>query len=228
MNALPGTPSGIPAIGYTNSNDASNISAKAVPSANYLSPAGTPSVTFLAPWSIQTPNGISPMLETPSGLDNLVEGITQSADLVLTPSPGGVLDQQCLPSTMSAQNPMVVVVQGNFNLHGRGTGYGLLLVTGILDYDPDASWNGVILVIGKGIFTSNKAGVGVIDGAVFVAQTRDPATGNLLPDPNLGPSSFKQTGGGNGIHYSSSLVAATQALIGYQVLSFREISQTTP
>lgn len=222
----PVTSSGIPAIGYTNSKDGPNISA--VPSTNYLSPPGTQNVTFLAPWAIQTPNGISPMLETPSGLDSLVESITQSADLVLTPSPGGVLDQQSLPATMSAQNPMVVVVDGNFNLHGRGTGYGLLLVTGILDYDPDASWNGVILVIGKGIFTSNKAGVGVINGAVFVAQTRDLTTGNLLPDPNLGPSSFKQTGGGNGIHYCSSWVAATRALIGYQVLSFREISQTTP
>jgi hypothetical protein len=227
-NAPSGTSPGLPAIGYTNSNDGSNISAKAVPSANYLSPAGSPSVTVLAPWSIQTPNGISPILETPSGLDDLVQSITQSADLVLTPSPSGVLDQQSLPATMSAQNPMVVVVNGNFNLHGYGTGYGLLLVTGILDYDPDASWNGVILVIGKGIFTSTKAGVGVINGAVFVAQTRDLTTGNLLPDPNLGPSSFKQTGGGNGIHYSSSCVAATQALIGYQVLSFREISQTTP
>jgi hypothetical protein len=223
-NPPPGTPSGIPAIGYTNSKDTPNMSA--LPSTNYCSPA-TPSVTFLAS-RIQTPNGISPVLETPSGLNGLAESITQSADLVLAPSPGGgVLDQLSLPATMSATNPMVVVVQGDFNLHGHGTGYGLLLVTGILDYDPDASWNGVILVIGKGIFTSSKAGVGVINGAVFVAQTRD-LTGNLLPDPDLGASSFKQTGGGNGIHYSSSWVAKTQALIGYQVLSFREISQTTP
>jgi len=120
---------------------------------------------------------------------------------------------------------MVVVVKGDFNLHGKGTGNGLLVVTGTLDYDPDASWNGVILVIGQGTFTSSKAGSGVINGAVFVAQTLD-STGKLLA--SLGYSSFTQTGGGSGIRYSSNWVKATQALMPYQVLSFREISQTTP
>jgi hypothetical protein len=82
-------------------------------------------------------------------------------------------------------------------------------------------------VIGQGTFTSSKKGVGVINGAVFVAQTRD-SSGYLLSDPNLGYSSFTQTGGGNGIQYSSNLVKATQALMPYQVLSFREIDQTIP
>ena len=227
LNAPTGTPSGVPAIGYTNSNDGSGISTAAVPSANYPSPTGVSNVSLLPPWTPQTPSGLPSILQTPSGLDSLVQNIAQGADVVLNP-PSGTADQTNLPATMSAQNPMVVVVNGNFNLHGYGTGYGLLVVTGTLDYDPDASWNGVILVIGRGIFTSTKGGIGVINGAVFVAQTRDLTTGNLLPDPNLGPSSFKQTGGGNGIHYSSSCVAATQALIGYQVLSFREIQQTTP
>jgi hypothetical protein len=165
------------------------------------------------------------MLQTPSGLDRLVQSITQNADSVLNPPSGTAADQTSLPSAMSAQNPMVVVVNGDFNLHGHGTGYGLLLVTGTLDYDPDASWNGVILVIGRGIFTSSKLGVGVINGAIFVAQTRD-SNGTLLSDPSLMHSSFTQTGGGNGIHYSSSLVKTTQALMPYQVLSFREIDQT--
>ena len=211
------TPSGIPAIGYTNSNDGSTISGAAVPSSNYLSPAGVPNVGLTPP--------LPPILQTPSGLQTLVQSITQNADLVLSPPANSALDQQSLPSTMSAQNPMIVVVNGDFNLHGYGTGYGLLLVTGKLDYDPDASWNGVILVIGKGVFTSSKAGVGVIKGAVFVAQTLD-SSGNVLPD--LGSGSFTQTGGGCGIQYSSSWVKRTQALMTYQVLSFREISQTTP
>jgi hypothetical protein len=125
---------------------------------------------------------------------------------------------------MSATNPVVVVVNGDFNLHGNGTGYGLLVVTGTLDYDPDASWNGIILVIGQGTFTSSKAGIGAINGAVFVAQILD-GSGNLLPDPNVGYSSYTQTGGGLGIHYSSSWVKAAEALMPYQVLSFREIAQ---
>jgi hypothetical protein len=217
-SAPAGTSSGVPAIGYTNSSDSSSIAASAVPATNYLSPVGIPNVGLVT---------LPPVLQTPSGLDGLVRSITQTADLVLDPSPGSAADQRNLPSAMSASNPMVVVVNGNFNLHGNGTGYGLLVVTGTLDYDPDATWNGVILVIGQGIFTSSKAGAGMINGAVFVAQNRNGA-GALLPDPNLGRSSFTQTGGGDGIQYSSNWVKAAQGLMPYQVLSFREIEQTGP
>src|SRR3984893_4227146 len=209
--------SGIGAIGLTNTSDSTNVSAKAVPSSNYLSPSGVTAVGTVS---------LSALLQTPAGLESLVQSITQNADLVLQPT-SGPADQTSLPSTMSASNPMVVVVQGDFNLHGYGTGYGLLLVTGKLDYDPDASWKGIILVIGKGTFNSTMRGTGELDGAVFIANTRD-AAGNPLS--NLGPASFKQTGGGSGIHYSSRWVFATQALVQvpYQVLSFREIAQTTP
>ena len=216
INAPSGTQSGVPAIGYTSSYDGPSVSMAAVPSSNYPSPAGVPNVGLVS---------LPPILQTPSGLDNLVNSITQNADLVLNPPKGTPADQTNLPSGMNASNPMVVVVNGDFNLHGNGTGYGLLVVTGTLDYDPDASWNGVILVIGQGTFTSSKRGTGVINGAVFVAQTRDSA-GNLLS--NLGYSSYTQTGGGSGIRYSSNLVKATQALLPYQVLSFREIPLTTP
>jgi hypothetical protein len=216
VNAPPGTQSGLPAIGYTNSSDGPSVSMAATPPGNYLSPAGVPNVGIVS---------LPPILQTPGGLQTLVNSITQSADLVLSPPSGTAADQNSLPSAMSASNPMIVVVNGDFNLHGYGTGYGLLLVTGTLDYDPDASWNGVILVIGQGTFTSSRRGVGVINGAVFVAQTLD-ASGNLLA--NLGYSSFTQTGGGSGIQYSSNWVKATQALMTYQVLSFREIQQKTP
>jgi hypothetical protein len=216
INAPSGTQSGVPAIGYTNSSDGPSVSKAAVPSGNYLSPTGVPNVGIVT---------LPPILQTPSGLENLVSNITQNADLVLNPPQGTPADQTSLPSAMSASNPMVVVVNGDFNLHGNGIGYGLLVVTGTLDYDPGASWNGVILVIGQGTFTSSKTGTGVINGAIFVAQTLD-ATGNLLP--KLGYSSFTQTGGGSGIQYSSNWVKAAQALMPYQVLSFREIAQTTP
>ena len=217
VNAPNGTSPGVPAIGFTNSNDASSIASSAAPANKYLSPT-TPNVGVVT---------LPPALQTPSGLENLVLSITQNADLVLTPPRGNALDQRSLPNNMSATNPMVIVVNGDFNLHGNGTGYGLLVVTGTLDYDPDASWNGIILVIGEGTFTSSKAGQGAINGAVFVAQTRD-ASGNPLPDPNVGYSSFTQTGGGVGIRYSANWVRTAEALMPYQVLSFREIQQTTP
>jgi hypothetical protein len=216
-----GAPTGVSAIGYTNSNDSSDagISAAAA-SNNYVSPAGVPNVGLVTLPSI---------FQTPIGLDSLVQSITQSADAVIDAT-AATADQSSLPAAMSAQNPMVIEVDGNFHLsHGSSgpfTGYGLLLVTGTLYYDPDASWDGIILVIGKGVFDGSQNGKGgQINGTVLVANTKD-GSGNLLA--SLGPAYFKLTGGGNGIRYSSNLVAATQRLLPYQVLSFREITQTTP
>jgi hypothetical protein len=222
-SAASGSPSGVPAIGYTNSNDASAITKAAAPSANYSSPQNTPPVGLVS---------LSPLLQTPGGLDSLIQSITRGADLVLNPPAGTPADQTSLTS-MSATNPMVVVVNGDFHLsHGKGnggstfTGYGLLLVTGTLYYDPDDSWNGIIMVIGKGVFDGSQNGHnGQINGTVLVANTRD-NSGNLLT--SLGPTSFNLRGGGQGINYNGQSVTNTEALMTYQVLSFREIAQTTP
>jgi hypothetical protein len=218
MDAASGTSSGVPAIGFTDSSDSSSVTAAAAPSSIYLSPTGVTPVTAVS---------VPALLQTPSSLNSLVQSLTQNADLVLNPPVGSASDDSSLPATMSVTNPVLVVVNGNFNLHSYTTGYGVLVVTGKLDYDPDASWKGLILVIGQGIFTSSKAGTGEIDGAVFVAKTRN-STGNLLPDPDLGAASFTQTGGGTGIHYSSKWIAATRNLTPYQVLSFREIPELAP
>jgi hypothetical protein len=60
-----------------------------------------------------------------------------------------------------------------------------------------------------------------------VAQSRDPITGNVLSDPNLGPASvtFASTMGGSGIYYNTCTILAAQAPTNYRVLSFREITQ---
>lgn len=205
--------SGVQAIAYTNSSDQVPNCGTSCQSAT--NPAAPVVGTVTLPEQMQTPGG----------LDQLVNTITQDASVVLT----GPADQSSLPSGMSATNPMIVVVNGDFHLtHANGasafTGYGLLLVTGTLSYDPDDSWNGVILVIGKGVFNGSQNGRnGQINGAVLVANTRD-SSGNLLPaNGPLGPASFNGTGGGNGIRYNSNLVNGIQSMTPYQVLSFREI-----
>jgi len=134
---------------------------------------------------------------------------------------------------------MTIVVNGDLDLTSwHHTGNGLLLVTGTLTYDPDASWEGVVLVIGKGEFDSARGGSGGIDGELFIAQTRDRISGNLLS--TLGSASFCQANGcpysptssspgssmGRGINYSSCLVQAAQSILPYKVLSFRELPQT--
>jgi hypothetical protein len=213
-------PTAASAIGYSNASDSSleNILNGIAPgSANHYFGAGaSPNVVNVT--------GLPQNLQTPSGLDALVQNISQNADAVIP----GPADQSDLPHGMSASNPMTVVVNGDFRFNGNnGGGYGLLLVTGTFTYDPNeytASWRGLVLVIGQGKFVSTTPGNGEIDGAVLVANTRD-AAGNLLPA--LGPASFTQTGGGLGIYYSSCWLnaAGLQRPATYKVLSYRQLSQ---
>ena len=80
---------------------------------------------------------------------SVMQDIENSADLVLTGSVTGA-DISAKAPLMSAASPMTIVVNGNLNLSGwHNSGFGLLLVTGTLYYDPDASWNGIVLVVGQ-------------------------------------------------------------------------------
>jgi hypothetical protein len=224
-------PNPVSAIGYTNGADSSlsnilkgNVTAN---SSHYLG-AGT-----MSP-NVSNVTGLPPNLQTPSGLDRLVQTITQGADAIITGPATQSDSNNVFPPAMTSSNsnpnpiPMTVVVNGDLSIYNwHYTGFGLLVVTGTLTYDPDASWKGMILVIGQGQFVSTRAGSGQIDGAVLVAKTRD-AAGNLLPDPNLGAASFVQTGGGYGIYYSTcwiNAVAGPQRPTKYQVLSYHELSQ---
>jgi hypothetical protein len=218
----------VSAIGYTNSADQLNVVSGTSPhQANYTgyappSPApATPSVGQVSlPTNLQTPS----QLDGPTGLVNT---ITESADVVITPQAGRKASGSDLPPAMSPANFMTVVVNGDLDLTSwHNTGYGLLLVTGNLIYDPDASWEGVVLVIGQGVFTAARMGSGRFDGSVLVARTRD-ASGNLLPGPNLGASSvnFNPNTGGVGFYYNSCMILQALAPTRYQILSFREITQ---
>jgi hypothetical protein len=219
----------LPAIGYTSSgggdSSRANILAGAIPGANYqgapLNP-GPPPAPSASPQSITDVSATMNLnWMTPSGLDAVVQDITSGADAVIS----GPATPSSFPSGMSAGHPMTIVVNGDLDLNGwHNSGYGLLLVTGTLKYDPDASWQGVVLVIGQGSFVSTMGGNAGINGALFIAKTRD-ASGNLLG--SLGASSFSQTGPGSnigtGINYNSCLVRSAVGPITYKVVSFREI-----
>jgi hypothetical protein len=233
-------------IGYSNSADGGNISPHATPPSNYMGyppgAGGPPAPPSTGPTTIAN---ISPSVSNslvnsnwlnPSTLDAISQQITQSADVVINGNTTGSGIVALAPA-MSASNPMTIVVNGDLDLNAwHNTGYGLLLVTGTLKYDPDATWDGLVLIIGQGAFVSTKGGVGEIDGAMVIAKTRD-SSGNLLS--SLGASSFSQTGGANsgkGIYYNSCWVnralgpgyvpdnsaygAGPQA---YRVLSFHEL-----
>jgi len=208
----------VAAVGYTNSGDASQSNIiSAIPGGdvnNYTGFGGSkPNVL-----PVGGAGGLSTNLQSVNGLNSLVQTITQNADVVIT----GPATQSNMPAAMSLTNPMTVVVNGDLTFNGwHSTGYGILLVTGTFTYDPDASWDGIVLVIGQGVIYSHQLGTGKFYGAMLVANTVG-GSGN-----NTGPSSFDFTSGAgsNGIYYSSCWVNYVQSPYSYKVLSFHEIRQ---
>jgi hypothetical protein len=197
-----------PAIGYLTSSDSSNI--HATPSGNYQ--GGPPSLGLVT---------VSPNLQSVTALNNLVQTLTVNADRVIS----GPAYAANMPSGMTAANPMIVVVNGDLDLSAwHNTGYGILLVTGELKYDPDAFWNGIVLVIGKGKFTYENNGLGAIYGAVLIAQTVD-SSGLPLASPGAATVAYTNGNGGIGVYYSSCWIQYVQAPLPYKVLSFHEIRQ---
>ncbi|MHB8499982.1 MAG: pilus assembly PilX family protein [Candidatus Acidiferrales bacterium] len=200
-----------PAIGYLFSSDLPNI--RATPPGNYQGQGGTSTAPSLGLVTV------SPYLQSVGQLNKLVQTLTVNADRVIT----GPATAANMPSGMTATNPMIVVVNGDLDLYSwHSTGYGILLVTGELKYDPDAYWNGIVLVIGKGKFTFENNGLGTIYGALLIAQTVD-SLGNPLASPGAATVAYASGNGGVGVYYSSCWVQYVQAPISYKVLSFHEI-----
>ena len=225
----------VESIEYTNSSDSSysSILANVTPVKSsypgYLLDPTTYAPTTPSVPLPSVPTAVRQSWLTPATLDAVVQDITKSADVVIAGPATGSNMPTWPPSNPI---PMTVVVNGNLNLtRWYQTGYGLLLVTGTLTYDPDVTWNGIVLVIGQGnlLWSDRGHGNGGINGAVLVANTRD-ASGNLLPA--LGSASFSGAGGSGrrysaqgGIVYNSCWVnsAGAQAPLTYKILSFHEI-----
>lgn len=171
---------------------------------------------------------LNPDLSTPSQLDQLVQTIYDSSNLTLGPPLNQVstqsFTQSNLPSSMSASNPQVVVVNGDFSMTGNFTGYGVLVVTGNFAYSGTTGWDGIVLVVGEGstTFLGSGGGNAGFNGAIFVATTKD-SSGNELS--SLGNVNFGISGGGgNGIYYDNCWINNSQNNFRkFTVLSFREI-----
>jgi hypothetical protein len=227
----PALPGAVASIAYADPTDNATILPQVNP--NKASYPGAPlSSPPPPPYTPTTPSLETIVLRqswlNPVNLDAAMQDIVRSADVVINKASASGADVSSMAGNMSAANPMTIVVNGDLNLNGwHNTGYGLLLVTGQFLYDPDASWNGVILVVGQGVFSSSKNGLGGLNGAVLVAKTRD-NTGNLLTTPTLGSAFFGSltswgSSPGLGIIYNSCWVKSAQGPLTYKVLSFREI-----
>ncbi len=234
----PALPGAVPSLGLTNSGDYGTVfslvnqtSEKPIYPGAPLSatpPPYQPATPSLANVNPGIPNvGLRQSWLQPAPLGTVMQDIVNSADVIIT-GPATGTDISNRAPLMSASNPMTIVVNGDLNLNGwHNIGYGLLLVTGTLNYDPDASWDGIVLVVGQGIFSSSKNGNGVLNGALFVAKTRD-SSGNLLPGMALGSAFYgSQTSFGSnpgyGINYNSCFINSAKGPLTYKVLSFHEV-----
>lgn len=194
--------------------------------ANYTGQATAPSI-------ITVYSFFSPSMQSPAGLDAVAQTLIQNADAIVPTTSGSAqrtfLTNLVTTGAMSSTSPLTVVVNGDLDLTGwNNTGYGLLLVTGTLTYDPDASWNGIVMVVGQGTVIGWKGGGGIFYGAMLVARTRD-NTGTLIPGSNLGVSyvdfNHGASMGGQGIRYSNCWIQKSQPTTGYKILTFHEIAQ---
>ncbi len=181
--------------------------------ANYTGTA-PPSPPIVAGASvIDNSSTISPNLSTPSAIQTQINNITTVADQVLT---GPVTD----PPGGTAAAPLITVVNGDLTLSGGFTGTGLLVVTGVFNTNGNTIFNGVVLVVGKGIWTSSGGGTGVFNGGFIIAKIYDPA-GALLP--SLGAPTWDWSGGGtNSINYDTCAIDNAISRIYFNNISTHE------
>jgi Tfp pilus assembly protein PilX len=163
-------------------------------------------------------------LSTVDGLNALVSSVTTMAGShVYGPSP---LPN---PSTLNAGTdaaPVINVVNGDYTLPGSGSG--ILLVTGTLTMSGTPSWDGLILVIGKGNVVKNGGGNGTLDGALLVANmySDPPPTYSHLIGSGGAPGipTIAWNGGGNAtVQYDSCWISFMSQALPYRTISDREL-----
>lgn len=238
-NCAPGPP--VFAVGYSNNNAPTDTSYKNIHSGSLTAQptqypgqggsAAEPSLGFIG-------NAIPANFQTATGLNSLVQTIIQDRlyDVLINRNATGA----DLPSGMSPTNPMTTVINGDLDIANsfHSTGYGLLIVAGNFNYDPDSSWFGIILVIGKGTITAipgKNSDNGSITGALFVAKTVGALMGDGLPDSADNNAEFPNTTGnvagvspgmhGSGIYYSSCWIKAATPVGSFHIISFHEVPQ---
>ena len=155
--------------------------------------------------------GAVPFNNSASKAREFIEEITKVADTVI--NPGGWLPSGTLGSISDRK---IVVVKDDLKLQEGGAG--ILIVTGDLTLSGNFSYDGLILVLGKGQVFRNGGGNGVIRGGILVGAYSDNS-----PTFDL-PSSFDTNGGGNSlIQYCSD--SSNKALTKIPAFSVKAVTE---
>jgi Tfp pilus assembly protein PilX len=127
-------------------------------------------------------------LTTVAGIETLASLYQAAADSILT---GPVTLTAAQVGTTA--DSKIVIVNGAATL-GPVNGAGILVVTGQLTLSGNFNYTGLIMCIGQGKLLRDGGGNGDINGAIFVAKTRDASDATLT---TLGIPDFNTNGGGN-------------------------------
>ena len=121
----------------------------------------------------------------------------------------------------STATPAFTFVNGNVTLDGGG---GLLIVTGNLVLNGNATFSGTILVLGEGTITRDGGGNGTILGSIYVAKFARswPSAQNGQPHPFLQPVVNIGGGGTANFIYDSNWVQKAKDALGDIVRDVRE------
>jgi hypothetical protein len=142
----------------------------------------------------------------------------------------GVVCQEGVACTMPPSSPSrVVFVEGDFVLNDTGPGEGLLVVTGTLTMDGNASWDGILLVVGEGVFIRNGAGNGVITGATLLADIAGPDNVYGTADDCTGGENgfdsvvYDESGGGTSdTVFCSNVISPATPVTHFPIIEFRQ------
>jgi hypothetical protein len=141
-----------------------------------------------------------------------------------------VICQEGVPCTLPPSSPSrVVFAEGDFVVNDSGPGEGLLVVTGALTMDGNASWDGILLLVGEGVFIRSGSGNGVINGTSLLADiagpdnvygTADDCTGG---ENGFDSVTYDESGGGTSdTVYCSNMITPATPVTHYPVIEFRQ------
>jgi len=123
----------------------------------------------------------------------------------------------------------IIFAEGDFTLGSGDDGAGLLWTTGRLTMDGQTDWNGIIMVVGEGVFIRWGPGSGTISGATLVANISGPDNNyGTMDDCTGGVAGFssavfdESTGGGGQTTYCNADVLAATPVRSYAVVEFRQ------
>src|SRR6266850_119888 len=182
--------------------------------AKYTGSGGSPSV--------QNVNSLLGTLNTVDGLKALVDSVTAAAD------PANIYNGNTSSLTNVGTNnaPVINVVNGDFSAGGGFSGAGILLVTGTLTMSGNPSFNGIILVVGKGVVDKNGGGNGTMNGSILVANMNNSGGTPIALGSGNPPGSptINWNGGGNAdINYDSCIINSLGQSFPYKIVTQREL-----